>query len=178
MHSLLNLVTCIFFVLSAYTVTADPQTCASSLTTVNSHLGTLGDIVNRFDASAGYYMVLSVHAREQTLENALKKAEHDCCNNEIEATSEESEMIHAGMNTLIPGVQDILSMYINKKSDFDVVSRSTNLMAGDISNLNTLISPLTTCLINYIPNQHSSEDTNQSHLLNEAFDNAKKTYNV
>ncbi|KAI8078517.1 hypothetical protein BDF21DRAFT_472892 [Thamnidium elegans] len=137
-------------------VSVPVQFCIDSINTVSFQIDVVTASLENFVASAGYPGVLALNNQAQTLETNLKKAVNDCCIYTGTVTVEEVDAVLSTSSSVIPNAVAALALVKSKKSQFNQVRLSINIVKTSLANLNTETSKLYNCMLSVATAQHFS----------------------
>ncbi|CAO3677112.1 hypothetical protein G6F70_001635 [Rhizopus microsporus] len=159
-------------------VTPAVQTCIKDLTAAQNQLTIVATAVNGFTSSSGYAGALSVHSKEQTLENLIKQANTDCCAVTTVVSTEDANAVLAVVQTLVPDIESALDAIVTKKPQFDAVPLATSIVKGDIKNLQAKVTTLDNCILAVTPSDFTTAANEYVGRINNAFSKADTAYGI
>ncbi|GAA5805031.1 hypothetical protein HPULCUR_010544 [Helicostylum pulchrum] len=167
--------------LSANAATNDPQIqlCMDDLTAANAQLAIVKGAVDTFARSQDYPGAITIHNKEQILEQRLTTAGNTCCAVNIVAATADANAFLSVVNTMVPLVQGALASIVSKRPEFDAIFLATSIVKTDIKNLNNQANQLLdNCLFDVTPPSHTAIATTHVTVIKSAFATAKTAYGI
>ncbi|KAI7906256.1 uncharacterized protein BX663DRAFT_558787 [Cokeromyces recurvatus] len=164
--------------LSKRDISSGVQACINGFNDALPQLGTVTSKVNSFTRAAGYPGAIAVHSEEQKLEALLKSTTTACCAVTTTVSNEEADAVISVIDTVVPQIEAALAAITVKKPEFDAVLLATNIVKGDIKNLDSQVTTLDNCLVAVTPDSYLDVANGYVTRVRTAFDTAEDAYGI